>query len=288
MKLCSLCRWLGSLLSVALFVSCSGDTGGSSRSAQFSSKEETLVANLVEQHPGLVVRPVESSPSQQPSRSAAPPSSPELPAEQQQEVGVEVHVTPDVVFTRELGRAIVDLDGVRPVTVVRLSSGRITDSDLEFLIEMEEVHKLIIECRRITDEALKTIGMLREIDELRLLNGDISDEGLAQLSNLDSLETCWLSSRKLHGEGLAVFAGHKNLKSLFLSGSAITDEGAESLAKVTSLETLVLNGTQITDEGMQHLKKLPRLKLLNVESTEVTPQGVVDVQTVLPKAKILF
>ena len=67
----------------------------------------------------------------------------------------------------------------------------------------------------------------------------------------------------------------------------MTDAGLVHLKGLTELKELDLSDTRVTDVGLVHVKGLTKLQYLDPSGTQVTDAGLVDLQTALPKCRIL-
>jgi hypothetical protein len=86
--------------------------------------------------------------------------------------------------------------------------------------------------------------------------------------------------------GLVHLKGLTSLQHLSLSNK-VTDAGLAHLKDLTSLQMLNPSGSQVTDAGLEHIKRLTSLKTLYLTGTQVTTAGVEDLQSALPKCKII-
>ena len=243
---------------------------------EFSSSQKSTADEIAEQFPGVQVTAIATRGH---GNGGGKPAA---------EPGVLLNIAAGAEITSDLKDLVRELNQERPIVAVLLGAQRMTDEDLEMLVDLPGVEKLTINDVQIGDAGMESVASLAGLQVLRIVKCPITDEGLARLASLNELETLWLASSEITGTGFADFSGHKNLRKVYLSGSPVTDEGLEYLAAIPGLETIVLDRTKITDKGMQHFTKLLRLELLNVESTKVTPQGVIDVQRVLTKVRILY
>jgi hypothetical protein len=72
-----------------------------------------------------------------------------------------------------------------------------------------------------------------------------------------------------------------------LARTKATDADLARLKSFPKLRTLDLSATPITDAGLVHLKQLNQLQTVILTGTRVTDAGVADLQTALPRAKII-
>jgi|SRR5579875_1735396 phage FluMu protein Com len=72
-----------------------------------------------------------------------------------------------------------------------------------------------------------------------------------------------------------------------LAGTHATDADLVRLKSFPKLRWLDLSATLITDAGLIHLKKLNQLETLILTGTKVTNAGVADLQTALPRVRIV-
>jgi hypothetical protein len=67
-----------------------------------------------------------------------------------------------------------------------------TDASLEHIVELIELHILVLENRRVTDSEMQALGELKKLKWLNLNGDDITDAGLELLARLSQLRTLML------------------------------------------------------------------------------------------------
>lgn len=145
----------------------------------------------------------------------------------------------------------------------------------------EDVVSLDLRETTVTDSGLQHIKELDNLHTLWLSNGSVTDLTLKVLEE----------NHQLHLLYEAKFAGElrppkaEDVHSLFLIGTKITDAGLQHLKGLKNLNSLDLSFTQVTSEGLQHLKRLKNLKSLKLKWTRVS--GVEDLRTALPECQII-
>ena len=150
---------------------------------------------------------------------------------------------------------------VGPVVIVGFQDTKVTDAELEQLIE---------HMKKITSRT-----------ELNLSGMQITDAGLEHMKELPNLKGLFLSNTQITDAGLEHLKGLTGLERLWLFHTQITDAGLEHLKGLTSLQYLNLSSTQITDAGMVHLKGLTNLIRVEIEFTRITIAGAKELNAIV-------
>ena len=162
------------------------------------------------------------------------------------------------------------------------------DRALEVVSNAKNIAKLKLRGSGVTNDGLVAhIAKFENLVSLDLGETETSDRALAAIGKLKKLEDLNLLRTKGTDAGVASLVGLK-LKRLNLDDiQAIGDGVVPHVAKMPSLEFLHLGKTSITDEGLQGLAALVNLKDLILTNTAVSKRARQELQSRLPKAKIL-
>ncbi len=117
---------------------------------------------------------------------------------------------------------------------------------------------------------------------------DFNDEKLASFDKLPQLDTLDLAATAVTDSGLKSLKKFPTIRTLALSRTAVTDAGLEHLTALPNLRVLLLYRTKVSDSGLAHLKKLTHLKTIELKRTEVSKQAAKELQSELPKCKVII
>jgi internalin A len=126
-----------------------------------------------------------------------------------------------------------------------------------------------------------------EVISVDLRGTQITDAGLEHLKGLTSLKSLYLNGTQITDAGLEHLKVLNSLTQLNLGRTKITDAGLEHLKVLNSLTQLGLDDTQITGAGLEHLNVLNSLKLLQLNRTYITNAGLSELESALPKCKVI-
>jgi hypothetical protein len=115
----------------------------------------------------------------------------------------------------------------------------------------------------------------------------LTDAGLKQLEGMMKLHTLNLSGSKFTNAGLAAVCEIKSLQVLEFSFSQVTDAGLKPLVGLKNLEALNLTGCKLTNGALKELRQLKTLQSLWTSQTEITAAGAADIQSALPKCRVI-
>ena len=197
----------------------------------------------------------------------------------------------------QIGTPITD-DGMRylmrftKVKELKLWTSGVTDSGLIGLNGLTQLEGLYLERiggtdASVTDASLAQLKGLTKLKTLTLAGTGVTDAGLVHLRALTALEVLNLGDCRVCDAGLIHLERLPLLRELYLYETDVTDSGLVHLKGLTSLDLLYLYGTAVTDAGLVHLKGLTNLETLMLSHTAVTDAGIADLQSALPKCKIL-
>jgi hypothetical protein len=114
----------------------------------------------------------------------------------------------------------------------------------------------------ITDTLLERIKGLNELHYLWLENTEITDNGLEYVAGLMQLQSLDLGYTNVTDKGLEKLRGLTELQTLGLRKTQITDTGLQQLAGLSRLRWLDLEGTSVTTAGVKKLKQaLPNCEI---------------------------
>jgi hypothetical protein len=82
---------------------------------------------------------------------------------------------------------------------------------------------------RITDTSLENLNGLSQVHVLKLYAPNITDKGLENIKGLSQLEEVTLEKTKVTDAGLEHLKGLNNLRDLDLKNTKVTDEGVKKL-----------------------------------------------------------
>lgn len=274
----------------------------------YGDSERAVVAELAAEHRGFATQfspppsaemvspgtPVSATPGASSPGSSLPfPSVVKMPPRVTDEAVIaggtsRVTIGSDEPITSAFKASLLELNELKPISDLRISSRSVSDEDLSFLSELTELDLLSLECEGITDETMNHVAELGNLMELRVVNCPITDDGVRVLSDMTRLYTIWLQRTEVTGTAFSSFGASQVLQSLSLTGSPISDDGLKSIAKIPKLASISANRTQVTDAGLKHVADMPNLFLLNVESTRVTNRAGERLQKQRPRLKVLY
>lgn len=111
---------------------------------------------------------------------------------------------------------LANLQGMRGLQLLDLSSTRVTDAGMVHLQGLENLETLSLWDTRVGDEGMALVGRLAELRHLGLGNTPVTDAGLASLSGLVEMRLLQLWGTEVRGPGLAHLQGLTNLDRLTL------------------------------------------------------------------------
>ena len=165
---------------------------------------------------------------------------------------------------QSIGGSVVQTEGKATVAAVDLSGTRVTDADLECLVELKELESLNLSGTAVSNAGLKWLSGLQNLQRLDLSNTGITNPGAKDLAALLHLAELDLKDVSVTDAGLKDLAVCKNLRRLNLQGSKVTDAGLKELARFPKLACLDLFETQVSDATLRTLRESDRLHLLFV------------------------
>jgi hypothetical protein len=138
-------------------------------------------------------------------------------------------------------------------------------TDVQFLVKLSKLQRLVLGGVKTTDEHLAMIGRLPRLEAFTTAGPELTDAGIAHL------------------EGL------KSLKSLFIMlAGKLTNEGLAHLESLSNLEDLSLSGLAINNVGLGHLRKLPKLKKLSITRGDLDDATLDEFKKARPGVAITF
>ena len=182
---------------------------------------------------------------------------------------------------------LVVLENLPELVILDLSQNSIGDAGLASLASLTKLMRLNLSRTNIDSDGLAHLKSMTHLESLNLHGTPVSGGGLAQLKKLTHLQTLDLSETSVGDTGLENLAALTRLQALSLAGTKLTDAGLANLKMARSLNKLNLSATGITDAGLPSLKLLSRLLQLSVERTATTDAGQTELNTMLPKMRIL-
>ncbi len=150
---------------------------------------------------------------------------------------------------------------------------RVTDNDLQAIIEPARLRNLSLGRTQVTDAGLSHLKGCPQLEWLDLTQLQVTDEGLQVIAQMPHLKQLFLEGTTGTPKTLAIISGLHELEELDLTGWSLKDEDLGLLAGLKRLETLYLTNTPITDAGLLHLKPLSNLKTVETSATKVTATG---------------
>jgi serine/threonine protein kinase len=168
-----------------------------------------------------------------------------------------------------VGENDIDDTGLRQLTRLQLTTLRITgtkisDAGLKTVIAMP-LRMLVCRDNHIGEKGAQYLGQMKDLEKLLLDGTNITDEGIKSLKNLHSLSELSLNNTRITDKSTPTLTSFRMLKKLNLKHTQVTDEGLKILADAPELQTLDLSETAITDKGLIYLSKLKTLKSLFVK-----------------------
>ena len=176
-----------------------------------------------------------------------------------------------------------------PITSVNFTTKKITDKDLQGLIDdgsLTEVTSVDVSRTSITPAGLDALAKLKKLTVLDVGGLGLKDDDLSHLSALTGLETLGLDSNPINGEGLGALKPLEKLTNLDLGETKITDDGVAKLESLASIEELELDDNAITDAAVDHLSKLKNLKAVDLSNTKLTEAGREKLKKALPNVEL--
>lgn len=170
----------------------------------------------------------------------------------------------DIFKTRAGDRTLGVVAGATEMSKLKLRDSAITNQGLvEHISKFQNLIALDLGETETTDQALVVIGKLSKLEDLNLLRTKVTAAGVASLTGL-KLKRLNLDDIPSVGDGVvAHIAKIKSLEFLHLGKTAITDAGLQGLAPMTNLKDLILNNTAVTESAIKELQsKLPKVKIV--------------------------
>ena len=178
-----------------------------------------------------------------------------------------------------------NLAALPALRTVRLGGGKITDSDLKEIGNLERLTTLYLATTKVTDAQLNEVGRLTRLEYLNLSLTDVTDAGLKELRSLHALKELHICYRR-EVTSIKDLLDLPNLGVLDLYGTGITDEGLKGIGKMKKLWALSLVSTSITDASIKELSELKSLVGLSLMDTKLTPAGLAALKKAVPRCSI--
>jgi hypothetical protein len=119
-----------------------------------------------------------------------------------------------------------------------------------------------LDYRKVTDADLQPLMELEQVDFISLAGTQVTDDGVAQLAQHKSCVCYNFSECGITDEALRHLAQKRDLRFLILSDTPATDEGLMHLSSCRGLRNLTIYGSNFSDQAVDRLKAaLPRLKV---------------------------
>lgn len=156
---------------------------------------------------------------------------------------------------------------------LNLSNADVTDAEMKFICELEQLTELDLSQNQITDEGLREISRLKQLRTLNLSYNKITKNGAAEIARLTELNMLNMANNPIKDAGLAHLSQLKSLTSLDVVGTQGSDVGIQKLAVLEQLTSLRVGDERITDESLEQFKSWKRLINLTLFRCQVTPTG---------------
>jgi internalin A len=150
---------------------------------------------------------------------------------------------------------------------VNLERSMVTDSVLEDLKLLDNVHRLFLNFTMVTDKIMEVFEVHPEIKQLDISNTQITDDGLRYLKFAQSLEILYLGER-ITDQAVDYIKEVPNLKTLDVSDTSISVQGLIKLTALSNLTFLSLSKAQVSDESIAALKGAKMLDKLHLALAE--------------------
>ena len=145
-----------------------------------------------------------------------------------------------------------------------------TDSSLEPLTSLRNVHSLTLRKCAISGSGFVHLASLRQLNALWIENCPIENDYVHLLGRIPDLERMTLRACPVTGKGLT----HATVAKLYLRDLPINDEGMASIGQMKSLRVVTLDGTGITEPALAHLSRLRNLEYLTLANTKIVGSGL--------------
>jgi hypothetical protein len=150
-----------------------------------------------------------------------------------------------------------------PVVGVNLDRSLATDSVLDPLKNLVQLHYLKLSQTRVTDKIMEVLRVHAEIKRLDISDTGVTDIGLKYLKCGKALEELYLGS-KITDAGFRHVKSLTKLRVLALEFTDVSDLGLRNIQSLGALECLFVSSRQVSNASIRCLKKLPRLKTIQL------------------------
>ncbi|MDG2383358.1 MAG: hypothetical protein P8N76_16935 [Pirellulaceae bacterium] len=198
----------------------------------------------------------------------------------------------------------------KKVVEVNANGTNLTDYELGWLADYEEMTDLSLEGVAISDVGIAQLVSLKKLEWLNLYqcpvgnatlrhlkslpqlqhlpigNSRVTDAGLVHVAAMPQLVYLGLRGNRISDDGLHQIANLKELKGLHLGETDVTDSGLRNLVGLQKLESLWLDHTEVSDKGLDTLVELKGLRELHLKNTEVSKQGIQRLKKKIPRCVI--
>ena len=147
--------------------------------------------------------------------------------EQERPKPVEVWIDFDRPVSDETLRQV---NGLRPLTALRLLGGGFTDAGLSYLTKLPNLWLLIVSSDKITDRGAEAVSRLKSLTKLDFMYASLTARGIEHLRGLPKLSELYLHSARLDDGALKPIARMTKLRNLSLPKS-ISDKAVEELRR---------------------------------------------------------
>jgi hypothetical protein len=166
-----------------------------------------------------------------------------------------------------------------PVTELR-------NDDLAVLKLAPTLQKVDLTATYFTDKAIQHLVDLPNLHELILTDTRVTDAGLAELSQFKTIQKLDLSELMITDDGLSHLATMPNLTDLTVDSPAVTDVGLAQLGALPNLKTLDVRGVQFRDEALGQLQSIKSLRKLACYVDRISPEALARFHAALPQCTI--
>ena len=138
---------------------------------------------------------------------------------------------------------------------LQLNSGRLSNSSIAVLAEIQTLQRLDIRCISVTRGIdLEPLVNLKKLLELKLPSSEfIGDAEIETISGLEKLVSFHATDSSISDAGLAHLLKFKKLIALNVAGNPVSSEGVSRLAQLNALKYLNLDGIRVNEQVVRLL-----------------------------------
>jgi len=173
-------------------------------------------------------------------------------------------------WIRLVGPSVTDehvaaLSGLVNLRIVDIENSSITDSSLEMLKTLPEIHTLGMRRNlRLSDNAIRLFAEFPNLQTLRILYNDFSPMSLYDLDRLTSIRVLDLRGLQIGDDTLMFIGDLENLEEIRIRSGSVTNTGIAELVRNPRLRLIELQDTSVSAGSAAIFNEMENLRSLRI------------------------